>query len=66
MGKADWDTQHPGWVLAADIGRSVRLEWGGKKLKDLPHFQYTCGLELSACRELFDGGGLPAVWVRVH
>jgi len=29
VGKADWDTIHPGWSVAANIGKSVGLEWGG-------------------------------------
>jgi peptidoglycan LD-endopeptidase CwlK len=68
MGKAEWDEGHPGWTLAADVGRAVGLEWGGAwvQFKDLPHFQYSGGLTLARCRELFGSGGLPAVWTRVR
>ncbi len=67
VGKADWDTDHPGWAAAAKIGKSVGLEWGGdwKTFKDQPHFQYTAGLALADCRAQFADGGLPAVWARV-
>ncbi len=67
VGKADWDSSHPGWRKAADVGKSVGLEWGGdwKGFKDLPHFQYTGGLTLAECRELH-AGGLAAVWEKVH
>jgi hypothetical protein len=67
IGKANWDTSHPGWKIAAERGKSVGLEWGGdwKSFKDLPHFQYTAGLGLAECRSLHTKGGLPAVWERV-
>jgi hypothetical protein len=66
VGKADWDTNHPGWRKAAEVGKSLGLEWGGdwKKLKDLPHFQYIGDLSLPTCRELYPSG-LPAIWQRV-
>jgi peptidoglycan L-alanyl-D-glutamate endopeptidase CwlK len=40
-GKPMWDTKHPGWRIAGNIGESVGLEWGGswEKSKDFPHFQ---------------------------
>ena len=67
LGKADWDSSHPGWATAAQIGQSVGLEWGGswKKFKDLPHYQYTAKLDLKECRALLAEGGLAAVWARV-
>jgi hypothetical protein len=67
VGKADWDTNHPGWAMAAKIGKSLGLEWGGdfKSLKDLPHYQYTCGVSLDRCRQLFPSG-LPSLWAEVH
>jgi hypothetical protein len=66
VGKADWDTSHPGWASAARVGKSVGLEWGGdwRGFKDLPHFQYTANLTLAQCCQLF-AAGLPAVWQRV-
>ncbi|MBI2403954.1 MAG: M15 family metallopeptidase [Gemmatimonadetes bacterium] len=67
VGKADWDSSHPGWQKAAELGKSVGLEWGGdwKGFKDMPHFQYTGGLTLVECRKLH-AGGLGAVWEKVH
>lgn len=67
IGKADWDTAHPGWKIAAAAGKSVGLEWGGdwKSFKDLPHFQYTGGMKLAECRSLYPEG-LPAIWDKVR
>lgn len=67
IGKADWDASHPGWGEAAELGKSVGLEWGGdwKGFKDRPHFQYTGGLTLARCRSLY-GEGLEAVWKEVR
>lgn len=66
VGKADWDTSHPGWATAASIGKSLGLEWGGdfKSIKDLPHYQYTGGLSLDRCRELFPAG-FDSLWAEV-
>jgi hypothetical protein len=66
VGKTDWDVTHPAWFRAAEIGKSLGLAWGGdwKGFKDRPHFQYTGGLGLAACRTLF-ADGLAAVWERV-
>lgn len=66
VGKADWDISHAGWARAAGIGKSVGLEWGGEwqGFKDVPHFQYTGGVSLAECRELFKDG-LEALWARV-
>lgn len=67
IGKADWDTNHPGWRSAAQVGKSLGLEWGGDwtSFKDLPHFQYTGGLTLAECRRLYSSSGLTAIWQRV-
>jgi LysM repeat protein len=66
VGKADWDTAHPGWMRAAAIGKSLGLEWGGDwtKFKDLPHFQRIGNLTLSESRKLFPQG-LEVIWERV-
>ncbi len=66
IGKADWNTNHPGWRMAGSLGKSVGLEWGGdwKKFQDWPHFQYTGGLTLRQCCDLFPSG-LDEVWRRV-
>jgi LysM repeat protein len=64
--KAGWDDDHPGWRMAGALGKSVGLEWGGgwAKLKDLPHYQYTGGLSLPQCRDLYPSG-LDELWRRV-
>ena len=66
VGKADWNTDHPSWKRAAELGKSVGLEWGGdwKTFKDVPHFQYIGELTTAECRELFPSG-LQAIWDRV-
>ena len=66
-GKMDWDTSHPGWALAGQLGKTVGLEWGGEwtTFKDLPHFQYTAGLTLAECRTLYPSG-LGAIWEKVN
>lgn len=67
MGKADWDPKHPGWSQAAGVGKAVGLEWGGDWLtvRDQPHFQYTGGLTLESCRQLYPQG-LGAIWQGVQ
>lgn len=67
VGKADWDTAHPGWSRAAAIGKSLGLEWGGDwtKFKDLPHFQLIGDLTLAVCRQLFTQG-LEVIWERLR
>ena len=66
LGKANWDTGHPGWAAAAKIGKSLGLEWGGDwtGFKDLAHFERTGDLTLADSRELF-ASGLEAVWERL-
>ena len=66
VGKADWNTSHPGWSIAANVGKSLGLEWGGdfKSIKDLPHYQYTAGISLDRCRDLFPTG-LQSLWAEV-
>jgi len=66
IGKATWDTTHPGWKVSADIGKSLGLEWGGDwtGFKDIPHFQYTGGVSLATCRELFPSG-LEGIWRQI-
>jgi hypothetical protein len=66
LGKAEWDTTHPGWKEAARIGKSLGLEWGGdwQSFQDLPHFQLVNGLTLARCRALYPKG-LEKIWERV-
>ena len=66
LGKANWDADHPSWTRAAEIGKSVGLEWGGdwRSFKDIPHFQYTGGLTTAQCCEWYPSG-LPAIWTKV-
>ena len=64
--KAGWDDNHPGWRRAGALGKSVGLAWGGEwaRLKDLPHYQYTGGLSLPQCRDLYPSG-LDELWRHV-
>ena len=65
-GKEAWSYKHPGWARAGAIGKSVGLSWGGdwKGFKDYPHFEYTCALSLSLCRDQY-ATGLDGIWERV-
>lgn len=40
-GSLNWDTRHPHWKRAGQIGKALGLVWGGdfKSIKDFPHFQ---------------------------
>lgn len=55
-GKADWQNTAAFRKLGA-IGKSVGLEWGGDwaKFPDMPHFQFTQGLNLGEMRARFGG-----------
>jgi hypothetical protein len=66
LGKADWDSSHLGWKVAAEVGKSLGLEWGGDwtGFKDVPHFQYTGRISLARCRELYSSG-LEPIWAEV-
>lgn len=58
-----WDDLE-GFRIVGEIGEGLGLQWGGRwpKLKDSPHFQMTFGLSVDLCRQLYDVGGIPAVW----
>lgn len=68
-GKPDWRPENDAWRIAANVGKTLGLEWGGDwegKKRDLPHYQLAVpGLTLANCRDLYQAGGLPAVWGRV-
>lgn len=52
-GKPLWDSSDPLWKRVGEIGESCGLEWSGRwtgKMRELAHFQYTCGLKLSDLR----------------
>jgi hypothetical protein len=65
-GKITWDSRHPGWRIAGEIGTGLGLLWGGtwKSMKDLPHFEIRGQLTLQECRALY-GGGLPTIWAKL-
>ena len=67
LGKADWNSGHPQWKKAGQLGTSIGLVWGGnfRRFKDLPHFELTGNLKLAEARALFAKGGLPEVWKRI-
>src|SRR6266568_6331340 len=50
--------EFPSWNQGGEITDDGHLS------KDLPHFQFTGGLSLAKCRELFPQG-LAAIWERV-
>ena len=48
-GKPVWDAENDIWQKVGDLGIAAGLEWAGKwtKFKEMPHFQYTNGLNLA-------------------
>jgi peptidoglycan L-alanyl-D-glutamate endopeptidase CwlK len=65
-GRVTWDSRHPGWRIAGEIGSGLGLLWGGhwKTIKDLPHFEIRGRLTLQECRALYPSG-LDAIWARL-
>jgi peptidoglycan L-alanyl-D-glutamate endopeptidase CwlK len=61
--QATWDGKFP-WKSMGKAGEFYGLEWAGswKSFPEFPHFQKTWGLQLGEARELFEIGGLQAVW----
>lgn len=41
LGKPMWDSKHPAWQKAGEIGENLGLEWAGRwvSFKEFPHFQ---------------------------
>lgn len=56
------------WRLAGDCGEAHGFSWGGRHVRllngvfDRPHFDMAFGLTIAQALELFQHGGLPAVW----
>jgi len=48
-GKPVWDAENDIWQKVGDFGIAAGLEWAGNwtKFREMPHFQYTNGLNLS-------------------
>ena len=48
-GKPVWDAENDIWQKVGDFGIAAGLEWAGNwtKFKEMPHFQYTNGLNLA-------------------
>jgi peptidoglycan L-alanyl-D-glutamate endopeptidase CwlK len=48
-GKPVWDAENDIWQKVGDLGIAAGLEWAGNwtKFKEMPHFQYTNGLNLA-------------------
>ena len=48
-GKPVWDAENDIWQKVGDLGIAAGLEWAGKwtKFREMPHFQYTNGLNLA-------------------
>lgn len=70
IGKADWDSSHPIWQKAADIGEFLGLVWGGrfKSIKDKPHFELTRGLTIHEAKTIYGAGdddALHRVWFEI-
>lgn len=56
------------WQCYGGVVQSVGMTWGGKAIRlingviDLPHAEMTYGLSINDCLELFEHGGIAAVW----
>lgn len=67
----DWNAQHPTWKrmeeLAAELGLQVGASW--RTFPDAPHFQlngrFPVGAPDDELRQIFQDGGLAAVWASV-
>ena len=61
--QASWDGKYP-WKALGIAGTTAGLEWAGswRSMPEFPHFQKTYGLQLVEAHELYQQGGLPAVW----
>jgi peptidoglycan L-alanyl-D-glutamate endopeptidase CwlK len=48
-GKPVWDAENDIWQKVGDLGIAAGLEWAGNwtKFREMPHFQYTNGLNLA-------------------
>lgn len=48
-GKPVWDVSYQVWQTIGKLGKEAGLEWAGdwKTFKEMPHFQYTGGLNLA-------------------
>jgi len=48
-GKPVWDAENDIWQKVGDFGIAAGLEWAGNwtKFREMPHFQYTNGLNLA-------------------
>lgn len=48
-GKPVWDAENDIWQKVGDFGIAAGLEWAGNwtKFREMPHFQYTDGLNLA-------------------
>jgi peptidoglycan L-alanyl-D-glutamate endopeptidase CwlK len=51
-GKPVWDAENDIWQKVGDFGIAAGLEWAGNwtKFREMPHFQYTNGLNLADLR----------------
>lgn len=59
-----WDGKLP-WPVLGKMGEvDFGLEWAGawRSFPEFPHFQRTWGMQLTEARELYEIGGLDAVW----
>jgi hypothetical protein len=62
-GNWTWNAPELDWKKLGEIGKKHGFEWGGDwHFQDLPHFQYTKGIEgLLIARHIYEGEGLDGV-----
>lgn len=67
-GNPSWDENYD-WQKLGEIGKSLGLKWGGdfkkpngQPFKDLAHFEFHPGLNMSQVKEAFAQGGKDFLW----
>lgn len=70
-GNPSWDKNRH-WQKLGEIGKSLGLKWGGdfkkangQPFKDLAHFEFHPGLNMSQVKEIFAQGGKDLLWQKI-
>ena len=65
-GNWTWDKTPEQWEEIGKIGEMFGLVWGGRwKMKDYPHFELTCKINVFAARKVAMVGTIDDVWKEV-
>lgn len=64
-----WEIRgHPEWLRMAQLAVGMGLEaaYFWEKFPECPHVQYRCGMTIGQAMQIYNEGGLPAVWAEVQ